>query len=58
MLDRLGALLERLIDSAELRAADRRPGPALLGVGLAIVVIAAGIGVFLAVFAVLVGFFA
>jgi hypothetical protein len=58
MLDRLGTQLQHLIDSAELRAANRRPGPALLGVALAIVVVLAGIGVFIAVFAVLVGFFA
>jgi hypothetical protein len=58
VLDRLGARLEKLIDSAEIRAADRRVGPALVGVGLAIVVIAAGIGVFIAVFTVLVDVFA
>jgi hypothetical protein len=58
MLDKLGALLENLIDSAELRAASRRPGPALLGIGLAVAVVAAGIGGFIVVLAVLVGLFA
>jgi hypothetical protein len=58
VLDRLGARLENLIDSAEISAADRRIGPALVGVGLAIVVFAAGIGAFIAVFAVLVDVFA
>lgn len=58
MLDRLGARLEKLLDSAEIRAADRRVGPALVGVGLAIVAMAAGVGAFIAVFAILVDVFA
>lgn len=58
MLDTLGARLENLIDSAEIRAADRRAGPALLGVGLAVAALATGIGAFIAVLAVLVNVFA
>jgi hypothetical protein len=58
VFDRLGARLENLIDSAEIRAADCRAGPALLGVGLAVTAMAVGIGVFIAVFAVLVNVFA
>lgn len=58
MLEKLGARLENLIDSAEMRAADRREGPALVGIGLAVAAMVAGIGAFIAVLAVLVNVFA
>jgi hypothetical protein len=57
MLDTMGGQLESLIDYVELAAARRRFGPPFVGVALAVGVIAGGLGLFVAVFAVLVGFF-
>ena len=58
MLDRSGALLERLMDRLESRAAGTTAGAVLFGVVMGLGVVAAGIGLFLLALAVLVGVFA
>ncbi len=58
MLDRASARLQDKLDSTELRAASWRTAPALLGIGPTVTVVLSGIGVLIAVFAVLAGLFA
>jgi hypothetical protein len=55
--DRAGATIERILDDVESRAATHAIGPALLGVIMALAVIAGGVGSFVVVLAVLVRFF-
>ncbi len=58
MADRIGRDLERRIDDIEARMSERRFGSALLGIGIALSVIAGGLGAFGAIFLVLVKLFA
>ncbi len=51
----LGARLEQTLDATESMAATLPFGPALLGVGMGLAVVIGGLGVFLAVWALLVG---
>ena len=56
-LDEVGAIIERQLDSIELRFGSSLPGSTVLGTVLALGVIGGGLAAFIAVFAVLVGFF-
>ena len=56
--DRAGGEIERGMDMIEQRAAERPFGSALLGAGLAVGVVAGGLGAFGVVFVVLVKVFA